>query len=204
MPLYDQVELLCQAILSQGRQEAEKLVSQARQQAQRLVAAEEARRQEVLARTREQEKARARLEAENLEDRAALKSKRLIAEAKDRYLAAIFQQGQERLATFRQTPDYQDWLRRTLARAVAELGGGGLSLRAHPEESQFLTADLLQEVSQETGCPLELVADGDTPPGGFLALRADGLMRLDLTFQGILERQREKLRTDLAKVLWGG
>ena len=38
MPLYDQVDLLCQAVLAQGREEAEKIFKQARSQADRLEA----------------------------------------------------------------------------------------------------------------------------------------------------------------------
>ena len=79
MPLYDQVDLLCQAILTEGREEAEKILQQARSQADRLEAAEKGREQEVLERTRREVQARAHHDARNLVDRASLESKRRVA-----------------------------------------------------------------------------------------------------------------------------
>jgi V/A-type H+-transporting ATPase subunit B len=105
MPLYDQVELLCQEILTQGKQEAEKIVSQAREKADQLVAAEEARGREAVRRASEEMRAQALLTARNLVDRAALESKRRIAEAKETLLGEIFKLGMERLQAFRHQAD---------------------------------------------------------------------------------------------------
>ncbi|MCX5891831.1 MAG: hypothetical protein NTW80_02475, partial [Deltaproteobacteria bacterium] len=66
----------------------------------------------------------------------------------------------------------------------------------------WLTAELLTEVGQETGAHLELELAAEVPSGGFIAVREDGRMRLDQTFQGIINRQREKLRTEIARKLW--
>jgi len=204
MPLYDQVDLLCQAILTEGREEAEKILQQARSQADRLEAAEKGREQEVLERTRREVQARAHHDARNLVDRASLESKRRVAEAKETILARLFELGRERLLAFRDSPEYPGWLRKMLLKAVLELGGGNCRLVAHPEDAARLTADLLDEVSRETGASLELKTDGQTSPGGFLALSADGRLRYDATFQGILDRRRDSLRTELAKRLWQG
>jgi len=202
MPLYDQVELLCQEILTQGKQEAEKIVSQAREKADQLVANEEARGREAVRRAGEELRAQALLTARNLVDRAALESKRRIAEVKETLLGEIFKLGMERLQPFRQKADYPDWLRRLLVKALHELTGAGLRILANPEEAQWLTTELLTEVGQETGARLELELDAEVPPGGFIAVREDGRIRLDQTFQGIINRQRERLRTEIARALW--
>jgi V/A-type H+-transporting ATPase subunit E len=203
MPLYDQVELLCQAILTQGRQEAERILSEARDQADRLVAAEEARGREEVRRVTEEMRAQALFTARNLVDRAALESKRRVADAKEAVLGEIFHLGGERLQAFRKSADYSDWLRRMLIKARHELTGQSLRLLAHPEEAQWLTEALLAEVGQETGARLELTPDAGMPTGGFMAVSEDGRMRLDLTFQGIISRQREQLRSEIARRLWG-
>jgi vacuolar-type H+-ATPase subunit E/Vma4 len=202
MPLYDQIELLCQAILSQGRQEADKIVSQARDQAARQVAAEETRSREALQRGRDEMQAQARFEARNRLDRAALEGKRQVAEAKEAALTEIFQQGRERLQAFRQEPEYPEWLHRLLVKAARELGGDHLRIITHLEETRWLTPELLEQVGRESGCRLELETDPETPPGGFLAVRTDGRLRYDLTFQGIIDRRRESLRAALARLLW--
>lgn len=204
MPLYDQVELLCQAVLTQGRQEAEKIVSQAREKADRLVAAEKARGREEVRRASEEVRAQALLTARNLVDRAALESKRRIAAAKEALLEEIFKLGLERLQAFRQSADYPGWLRRMLVKAFHELAGERLRLRANPGEAAWLTEALLQEAGRETGAHLELEMDAGVPEGGFIAVRGDGRLRLDLTFPGIINRQREHLRTEMARKLWGG
>ncbi|MEJ2070935.1 MAG: V-type ATP synthase subunit E [Syntrophobacterales bacterium] len=202
MPLYEQVDLLCQAVLTQGREEAEKILQQARTQADHLETAEKGREQEVLERTRKEVQARAHHDARNLVDRASLESKRRVAEAKEVVMNRVFELARARLLAFRDSPEYPDWLRKMLLKAVSELGGGSCRLVAHPEDASRLTADLLDEVSRETGVSLELATDGQASPGGFLALSADGRLRYDATFQGILDRKRDSLRTELAKLLW--
>ena len=74
---------------------------------------------------------------------------------------------------------------------------------AHPDEGTWLTPDLLDEVSAARGCHLAFDADPDLPPGGFVVIRADGRVRFDQTFAGIIERQRETLRAEAARQLWG-
>jgi hypothetical protein len=59
MPLYDQVELLCQAINTQAQEET--ILTQARVEADRRLSEAGARCQETLARIRAQVEARARL-----------------------------------------------------------------------------------------------------------------------------------------------
>lgn len=204
MPLYDQVELLARAVLSQGKEEAEKILGQARSQADRRLAAAASQREEVLRRAREEVRGEALLKGQSLTDRAALASKREIAQAKEALLEEIFQEGRMRLLAFRESPDYLHWLGGQLVRAAGELGGGMILLLAHPQEAARLTGDLLAEAGQKAHCQFTLETDQDLPPGGFVALAADGRLRLDLTFDGILERRRESLRGALARLLWGG
>jgi vacuolar-type H+-ATPase subunit E/Vma4 len=202
MPLYDQVDLLCQAVLAQGREEAEKILKQARSQADRLEAAEKGREQEVLERSRREVQARAHHDARNLVDRASLESKRRVAEAKEVVIAHVFELARARLLAFRDSLQYPNWLREILLKAVSELGGGNCRLVAHPGDASRLTADLIDKVSREAGVALELETTDQAPAGGFMAFSADGRLRYDATFQGILDRKRDSLRTQLAKLLW--
>jgi vacuolar-type H+-ATPase subunit E/Vma4 len=203
MPLYDQVELLCQAISSQAKGEVEKILAQAREEADRRLREAEAHRQEELARTRMAVEAQARLDARNRIDRAELEGKRKVSQTKETFLHEVFEQAQARLQSWRETPDYQDWLRRTLLATLPQLEGEQFRVMAHPEEEKWLTPDLLQEVSQARACQLTFAADPDLPPGGCVVVRADGRVRFDQTFAGIIDRQRETLRAETARKLWG-
>lgn len=204
MPLYDQVELLCQAIAVQAGDEAEKIRARAQEEADRRLNEAEAQRQVGLARTRAEVEAQAALDARSRIDRAELESKRRLSQTKETALNEIFTQAQDRLQAFRQTPDYRDWLRRTLWGALQQLEGDQFQVMANPAEEPWLTLDLMQTVSQEHACRLTFAADPDLPPGGFVVVRADGRVRFDQTFQGIIERQREALRAEIARKLWGG
>jgi len=203
MPLFDQVELLCQAMGSQAREEAEKIVANAKDEAARLVAAEEARRQEVLGRTKSEVEAQARLTARNRIDRAELESKRRIGQTKEAILSDVFSRALAQLQAFRSSPDYQDWLSRRLLGTLKQLEGQQFQVVAYPEEARWLTAELLSEVGGESGARLEWAPEEEAPPGGFLVVRADGKVRYDQTFAGIIERERESLRAELAQRLWG-
>jgi vacuolar-type H+-ATPase subunit E/Vma4 len=203
MPLYDQVELLCQAITAQAKGEVEKIMARAREEADRRLNEAEAGRQEVLARTKAEVEAQARLEARSRIDRAELSGKRQVSQTKETFLNEVFAQAQARLLAFRETPDYRDWLRRTLLGTLQQLEGEEFRIMANPEEAKWLTPDLLQEMSQARACHLDLAADPDLPPGGFVVVRADGRVRFDQTFAGIIDRQRETLRAETARKLWG-
>ncbi|MGA9756177.1 MAG: V-type ATP synthase subunit E [Desulfobaccales bacterium] len=203
MPLYDQVELLCQAIATQAKGEVEEIMARAREEAERRLNEAEARRQEVLARTKAEVEAQARLEARSRIDRAELSGKRQVSQTKETFLNEVFAQAQALLLAFRETPDYRDWLRRTLLGTLQQLEGEEFRVMANPEEVKWLTPDLLQEMSQARACRLDLAADPDLPAGGFVVVRADGRVRFDQTFAGIIDRQRETLRGEIARKLWG-
>lgn len=202
MPLFDQIELLCQAILEAGRQEAEAVLGEARERAARLVAAEEARSREEVSRSAAAVRAQAHLEARHVVDRAELESRRRLAQAKEGLLADIFQAGRERLVSFRQGPEYPEWLRGRLVATVRQLGGERARVAANPEEDRWLTPALLEAVSAETGVQIDFESDPEVPPGGFIMVRADGRVRYDQTFEGILRRQGEGLRSELARLIW--
>ncbi len=203
MPFYDQVELLCQAITAQAGDEAKKIRARAREEADRRLSEAEARHQEVLAQTRAEVEGQARLDARSRIDRAELESKRKVSETKETWLKEIFTQAQDRLRAFRQTLDYRDWLRRSLAGALQQLEGDQFQVMANPAEEPWLTPDLIQGVSTDRSCQLTFTADPDLPPGGFVVVRADGRVRFDQTFQGIIDRGREALRAEIARKLWG-
>ena len=66
----------------------------------------------------------------------------------------IFAQAQDRLQAFRETPDYLNWLKRTLASSLQQLGGNQFQVMINPAEGKWLTPDLLKEVSTEGACQL--------------------------------------------------
>jgi V/A-type H+-transporting ATPase subunit E len=203
MPLYDQVELLCQAITAQAKAEADQILARAREDADRRLREAEAGRQEVLARTKAEVEAQARLDARSRIDRAELEGKRQVSQARETWLTEVFAQTQARLQAFRDTDGYQDWLRAELLAALRQLEGEDFRVTAHPDEVKWLTPDLLDQVSAARGCHLAWAPDPDLSPGGFVVIRADGRVRVDQTFAGIIERQRETLRAETARQLWG-
>jgi vacuolar-type H+-ATPase subunit E/Vma4 len=203
MPLYDQVELLCQAIGSQAKSEGDKIVALSRQEADRRVNEAETRSQEALARRKAEVEAQARLTARNRIDKAELDGKRRLSQAKETGLSEVFAEVQARLRAFRDGPDYVDWLRTAMAAAMEQLEGEEFQIRANPEEERWLTPELLAAVGRERGGRLDLAPDPELPPGGFIMVRTDGRLRFDQTFAGIIDRQRESLRAEAARRLWG-
>ena len=131
----------------------ETILTQARAEADRRLSEAEARRQEALARTRAEVEAQARLEARSRIDRAELEGKRRVSQTKETMLNEVFAQTRARLLAFRETPGYRDWLRATLRAALQQLEGEQFQVMANPEEEQWLTPDLLEEVAQATGLP---------------------------------------------------
>lgn len=202
MALFDRVELFCQAILDQGREEAERVLRQARERHEALVAQAQQDRQAALQRAQGTIQAQAQREARAIIDRAHLESKRRLAQAKEAVLTEVLQEAQTRLLAFRQTPDYSPWLHRKLVESIRYLGGSRLQVKIHPEEGRWVNDLLLEQVHQETGAALEVSRDPEMPSGGFALLTMDQRVRLDQTFRGLIARREEFLRTQLARILW--
>jgi V/A-type H+-transporting ATPase subunit E len=202
MTLFDRVELFCQAILDQGRADAERILHQAREQSASMVARAEKERQAALELAQRQLQAQAQWEARAVVDRANLESKRRLAQARGDLLTRFFREAQECLLTFRKSPDYIPWLHRKLAESIRLLGGDRFQVRVHPEENRWLQPELLESLGKETAAHLELAADPDLPRGGFILSSAEARVQVDQTFQGLLRQKEERLRTQLARRLW--
>src|SRR5665648_205505 len=143
MPLYDQVELLCQAITSQAKAEVDQVLARAREEADRRLVEAEASRQEALARTKAEVEAQAKLSARSRIDRAELEGKRRVSQTKETWLTEVFGQAQVQLQAFRDTAGYRDWLRTALLGGLQQLEGEDFRVMAHPDEEKWLTPDLL-------------------------------------------------------------
>ena len=182
MSLYDQAELLCQAITSQAKGEGEKILARAREDADRHLNEAEARRQEALARTKAEVEAQAKLDARNRIDRAELEGKRRVSQTKETFLTEVFGQAQDRLQAFRETPGYRNWLRATLLGVLQQLEGEDFRVMAHPEEEKWLYPNLLDEVSR-AGVPSDLCRRPGPAPGRFRGSpgRRPGARRSDLS-----------------------
>ena len=165
MPLYDQVELLCQAITAQAKAEVDQILARAREEADRRLIEAEAGHQEALARTKAEVEAQAKLSARSRIDRAELEGKRQVSQKKETWLTEVFGQVQARLQAFRETAGYRDWLRATLLSALQQLEGEDFRVMAHPDEETWLTPDLLDEVSAARGCHLTCRSRPGPAPG---------------------------------------
>ncbi len=182
MPLYDQVELLCQAITSQAKGEVDQILARAREEADRRLIEAEASRQEALARTKAEVEAQARLEARSRIDRAELEGKRRVSQTKETWLTEVFGQAQARLQAFRDTAGYRNWLRATLLGALQQLEGEDFRVMAHPEEVTMALSGPAGRGERRAGMPPGLGRRPGPAPGRLRGHpgRRPGALRSDL------------------------
>ena len=166
MPLYDQVELLCQAITSQAKGEVE--TDPGPGPGRSGSPPERGRGPPPGGAGQDQSGGGGpgqTLDARSRIDRAELEGKRRVSQTKETFLTEVFSQAQARLQAFRETAGYRDWLRATLLGALQQLEGEQFRVMANPEEEKWLTPDLLEEVSQARGCHLDLGRRPGPAPG---------------------------------------
>ncbi|PIE33387.1 hypothetical protein CSA56_11955 [candidate division KSB3 bacterium] len=192
-----------QAILNEARQEAEGIVDLARREAERIL--EEARKELEQAYRTESPTAAAQM--------AKTRFKQLVAAAKldarkqhlltqERLIADVWQNVSDQLLLAREDEAYPKLLQRLTHEGIDALDGEQFELIVAQEDRHFITQDFLQALSEQTGTTLALADQSEPDITGVIVQRADKRVRCDNSLQGILLRQEDTLRLEIAKRLF--
>lgn len=186
------IERLKGSLISEAREEAEKITGAAREQADGITQAE---RSKCLAMRKDADASVKRLLDDLRGERIAwarLESKRIMAEAKEDAIKGVIDDFFEALEAARKSPEYKKYMAKSLNEAIAELGAGA-TIHVVKGDKALVAS----------GKGARVVEDLDSV-GGLLAESADGKIRMNFTLETLFEGYRDEVRKRVYDLLFGG
>ncbi len=192
-----------QAILEEARQDAENILDLARREAERILAGA----REELERAYQAESPKAATQVANTRYKQIIAAVELEARkqgllTRERLIAEVWQQVADRLRGVRNEAPYPDLLKRLAREGISALDGNQFEIIVAPEDRQLITLEFLQELSEQTATTLSLSEESEPEMTGVIVRRADKRVRYDNSLQGILQRQENVVRLEIAQRLF--
>jgi vacuolar-type H+-ATPase subunit E/Vma4 len=201
-PADESIELLSQAVLREAQNEAEQVLSRAKEDARKIL--EEAQdqaeveRKEILKRA-SQEEERIRRQAIAA---AQIKARTLQLRKREELLNKVFGEAHQQLSSVQQWSDYDRIARKLLRGALIRLEADSALIQADEVTLQYLTDEVLEEMSKELNVKLKVKAVLDQGIG-VIVEAADGRRRFDNTLETRLSRMQDTLRASVYRMLVG-
>lgn len=193
------IELLARAIMTEAREEADRLRDEAREKAEAV----RKRAQEQAAAERKSILDRAKEDADRLRSQSSatslLKARSRQLEQREKILNDVFAEARKRLETVRQRPDYGEIAAMLAREALTQLKSSEAEIRADGTAQKALKLDdLARELNGKFsfGQPLE---EGS----GVSVNAAGGKLHYDNTLETRLDRLQGSLRSSVYKLLMG-
>jgi V/A-type H+-transporting ATPase subunit E len=134
--------------------------------------------------------------------RAELEAKRRFLLLREATIKRVWDAAEQRLQEMLRQPGYSEVLKRCAMRAARELGAGELVLTADPIGHDLLSAETLEQWSQEAGVRFLRAAKPASSWGGLIA--TSGRSQFDATFSTQLAAAHQSLRERVFELLSKG
>ena len=178
------IDRLTTSLLAEAKRQAEDIVKTAEGHLDKMLMEEKAKRAILLKKAEEDAM---QLIDEQRKERIAssrLEAKRILNEAKEDAIKAVLEDLYAMLDGISKKPNYKDFLKRTIASALAEMNSTDLILHCKKEDKAVIqtlvgNAKIYEDVNAF---------------GGFILESSDGKVRLNLTLESLFESKRDDLR----------
>ncbi|HIH69390.1 V-type ATP synthase subunit E [Methermicoccus shengliensis] len=172
-------------ILEEGKAQADAILKDAEREKEKLILSYEEEARRLAASERRERLSSARLDA-----------RRMIVEAREEVVQRAIHQLWDVLESLRDSPEYQEMLRRAIQQGVRELGGSA-TVYAAPHDLEKVKAIAAEfpslVVSDE---PLE-------SRGGVVLVSPDGSVRFENTLESLVEEKMESIRLEVYNHIFG-
>ncbi|MCP1662362.1 MAG: hypothetical protein D5R99_02030 [Methanocalculus sp. MSAO_Arc1] len=121
-----------------------------------------------------------------------------LLQIKEEFFEAVFLRAEEEIASFRESPEYETFLKAATREALSLLDHDAAILHIDPADQ-----DLFSRIKTDTGLNHDVIADIETP-GGLIAMTPDESIAVDNTLESRLAKSRELLRKEIFSILEGG
>ena len=123
---------------------------------------------------------------------ARLNAKKLISEAQEEVVAKVIEQVQDELESMRRKKQYQDFLAKAIRSALKEIPGDAI---VQVNKDDLPTVKSMRGIT--VGAPIDC-------SGGAIISSKDGSVRVNATFESLIEEKKDEIRRQVFKELFGG
>jgi vacuolar-type H+-ATPase subunit E/Vma4 len=201
-PVDESIELLSQAVMKEAQSEADQTLSRAKEDAlkiqQKAQDQAEAERKGILERASgEEERIRRQAIAT-----AQMRARTLQLKKREELLEGVFDEARQQLSSLQQWSDYDRIARKLLREALTRLEASSALIRADEATLQYLTDEVLEEISKELNVKIQVKGTLDQGTGVIVETE-DGRRRFDNTLETRLNRMQDALRAPVYRMLVG-
>jgi len=187
-----------ETIIEEGEAHADLTITQAREEIETTRAQILADAEERAASLRRQAASSARVEA-----------KRVLLAKREELINRTFERAWQQLLQPRPPEQYAAVLRRLTVEGAARLGGGMLEIRVNSADRSVLSPETLRTAEDELRqsgikANLYLAEQTEAIAGGVIIAKDGGRMVFDNSFEGRLERMKDRLRLEVWQMLSAG
>ena len=199
-----QIEKIKAEIFEQADAELEKIKSETDEKIKIIHDATEKEINKIKLSIEESNKSKIENQAKRDLGKARLQAKMSYLSEKEKGITSVFEEGKKKVADLLKSADYTTILGNLIVGAGSSLGGGKLIITLiKVDASKVNTNDLAQKISSKTGTQTSLSVDSlelKNKLGGVIVKKED--LWVDNTFEAIIERRNEAIRSEVAKILF--
>lgn len=191
------------AILEEAQRERDDILELARREAERILDNARAELDQIyVAESPDAKTQKARARYNQIVATAELEARKKLLFAKEEYIQEVQKRVKERVEQLRDGEQYTDLLVDLIQQALKELEGERFEVIVAPEDQPCLADDMLAQMEAKTG--KHVARSSQTRPGmlGAIVQRSDGRVLCNYSFQAILQRRQQELRTLIAQELF--
>lgn len=202
MMISGNLDAMGDALLAQARDEAQRVIAAAQHDADTVMHETEEEARRLIEAAVAQAEAETRLEVQRRLARAEVEAAHVLIQARE----AIIQQAMDHLAQrIHALPDESNYvtvLEYLLREAVTGLGQPTLDLHVRKDDRYLFTEEWLARMGDELGITLHLSPEPAAIAGGLIVSTPDGRLIFDQSFDALMRRHEDVLRSIIAQVLW--
>jgi vacuolar-type H+-ATPase subunit E/Vma4 len=198
----ENLQALSRAVQESAHNDAERILAEAGTKAEEI----RRRGREQAAAQRKEILDRAAREAERLRSQALaaarMKARTMMLERRERLLARVFTEAEQRIPSIPERPEYGSIVRRLVREASDRLSSDAVRIRADERTRKLFTDAWLESISKETAVGMQpgpALAEGT----GVIVETADGHRQYNNTLETRLDRMRNRLRSAAFRLLEG-
>lgn len=191
-----------EALLDEAEREASQIIERAEKDAVALKEATEREAQQIVQDAVAQEEAIGRREARRKLAAADIEAARLVYTAREEILQQCFDGLHQALRDVPSQPDYSGILENLVKEAADSLQQSEIVLGVRPADRQLVNPDWCQSLGAQLGITVQVSSEPAHIDGGVFVSSQDGRLRFDQSFEALVLRHEETLRSIMAQQLW--
>ncbi|MCA9457299.1 MAG: V-type ATP synthase subunit E [Nitrospira sp.] len=191
-----------EALLGEAQREAAQIIERAEKDAVALKEATEREGQQIVQNAVAQEETIGRREARRKLAAADLEGARLFYTAREEILHQCFDRLNQALRDVPHQQDYLGILENLVEEAADSLQQSEIVLGVRPADSHLVTPDWCQSLGARLEITIQVSPEPAHIDGGVVVSSQNGRLRFDQSFEALVKRHEEALRSIMAQQLW--